>query len=213
MATLATYLDLKTAISSYFDYGDQSITDNIPLFIKITEDELATMVRLPSMEQTIFTDVITDDLVRLPIPIDYIELKRIYYPDTFETIDLIDLEMMPREKYNYSDISSDARPISMCRDGSFWYLNRAAINGTRIQITYFATPSQMTIDADQSVFLRDMGQVMLYRCVAEAHRFLENMEMADYFLNLAQTDLVTIQGQANSAENSGSVIAQSSYPW
>lgn len=213
MANINNYGELKSAISTYLDFADTSVTNKIPLFISMAESEIMSSLRIPSMERTIFVDITVDDLVRLPIPIDFLEMRRMYYPDTFETIDQIDLELAPQYKYNRSDISTSARPINFFRDQDYWYLTRPAINGDRIQITYYAEVTQMSLNSDTNILLRDAPNVLLYRALGEAHRFLENITMADYWIDKAMGEMVSVQTHSDRAENAGSIIVQANFNW
>lgn len=213
MAAITNYGELKDKIESYLNYGDESVTQNIPLFVEIAIDELNRVLRTPAQETTIFHTVVVDDLVTLPIPINLLELRRIYYGDTYETVDLIDLELFPQAKYTYSDISVDSRPIHFCRDGGVWRLTRPAVMGTTFYITFWVDTPQLVDDTDTNVFLEQTPQALLYRAVAEGHRFLENFPAADYWMQKATEEYLLVQDHADRAENSGSVIMQANNPW
>lgn len=216
---ISNYGELKTLVESYLNYGDTSVTNSIPMWIKFAHQELNRTLRTPAQEEVIYHTVLapvlpaTTGITQLPVPTNMMELKRMYYGDTFETIDLIDLEMLPQMKYDYSDISYDSRPVHIARNGDYWLLSRPAIEGNVIYITYYADVIDLVDDIDTNVFLEQAGMVLLYRSVAEGFRFLENIQMADYWMSKAVEELKIIQDHADRSENSGSVIVQANNPW
>lgn len=210
---ISNYGQLKTYIQSYLNYNDNSVTSSIPLFISMANQELNRVLRTPAQEQHIYHTVALDDETTLPVPNNLIELRRIYYGDTFETIDRVDIETLPREKYNYSDISSDNRPVSFARSHDYFILSRTAIVGTEIHIVYYQEVTDMTDDNDVNTFLEIAPLALLYRAIAEGHRFLENISMADYWFAKASEEVTMIQRQATLDENAGSVLAQCNQNW
>lgn len=210
---MENYGELKDAVSAYLDYNDPKVLDNIPMFIKFANNECNRILRTPSHENIIYHDVTATDEVKWPVPLDLIELRRIYYTDTFETIDRVDIETLPREKYNYSDISIDGRPVSFARSQDWWYLPRSAVVGTTIAIVYYADTPMFVDDNDTNVNLRMAGQALLYRSIGEGHRFLENIEAAEYWFQKASEEISIVQEHANKDENAGSVILQCNNTW
>lgn len=210
---METYGELKEAVQAYLDYNDDKVISNIPMFIKFANNECNRVLRTPSHENIIYHEVTLEDEVKWPVPNDLIELRRIYYTDTFETVDRVDIETLPKEKYNYSDISGDGRPVSFARSQDWWYLPRPAVVGTTIAVVYYADTPFFDDDNDTNVNLRMAGQALLYRAIGEGHRFLENMEAAEYWFGKAAEEIEIVQVHANKDENAGSVILQCNNAW
>lgn len=213
MAKITTYGELKSAVTSYIDYNNAEVTKRIPLFISIAEDICNRQVRLPSMERRISRLVLGNGQNTLPVPVDFLELRRMYYDDTLETLDQVDLELLPQHAYVYSDISYDGRPVSFARDQDRWIMSRNMVKDTKINITYYAAVDPMVDDGDSNDLLLKAGVGMLYRAVAEAFRFLERDDRAEVFEQMAEKELLILQGVADKAENTGSVIVQANNTW
>lgn len=209
---LNNYGELKDAVRSYLNYGDAAVEANLELFIKMAYDNVNSSVRIPSMEARVYHDV---TIVRndLPIPIDYIELKRMYYDDSYETLNQIDVNELAEAKYTNSTISSDGRPIQFARDDDSWILNRDTVVGTRINIVYWQNIPYPVDDTDTDVFIDQVDGALLYRSLAEAFRFLEDFETSEYWMAKAAAELIIVQENADSAEVSGSIVVQSQNPW
>lgn len=209
---IANYGELKTTVLSYLNYGEQSVVDNLDLFVKMTYDNLNSSLRIPSMENIAWHDV-TSPIVNYPIPNNFLELKRMYYADTYETLDQIDVETLPHAKYVTSTISGDGRPTKFARNGDHWILNAPSVIGTRITFVYWANIPYLVEDTDTDDLLAQVDGAILYRTLAEAYRFLEDIEMSEYWMNKAILEMTIVQDNANTAEVTGSVIAQSNNPW
>ena len=209
---IANYGELKQAIRDYINYGDASVENNLELFIRMAYDNINSSLRIPSMEYRVYHTVTTERL-DMPIPTNYLELKRIYYPDTLETMDQVDIETMPEMWDVNSEVSNDGRPTKFARDDGRWLLNKPMVIGTKIYFVYWRNIEYPIEDADTDVFIQQVDGVLLYRSLAEAFRFLEDFETSEYWMQKAVAEITIVQENADTAEVSGSVIVQSNNPW
>ena len=172
-----TYATLKTAIRDYLESSETTFTNNLPRFIKDSEDRILKLVQLPEQRKNVqgetaansrFLACPTDFLAPMSLAIissstyDYLDMKHAsflkeYSPSTSVT---------GQPKY-YAVFSKDSFTLAPIPDAAY-----------TIELHYLYKPPSLTSGADSAttVLAEDYPDALLYGSLVEGAVFLKESE-------------------------------------
>ena len=172
-----TYATLKTAIGDYLESSETTFTNNLPRFIKESEDRILKLVQLPEQRKNVqgetaansrFLACPTDFLAPMSLAIissstyDYLDMKHAsflkeYSPSTSVT---------GQPKY-YAVFSKDSFTLAPIPDAAY-----------TIELHYLYKPASLTSGADSAttVLAEDYPDALLYGSLVEGAIFLKEAE-------------------------------------
>lgn len=189
--SLTTYSGLKASIANWLNRDD--LTNEIPDFIALTESRLAHELRIPTLEKTISVASNTQGAVN--IPVDYIELKDVFFNDKpLQRVSLSELRGMD---------SKSGVPLVFARDASQFVLNPIPTmsSSDKLIFIYYKSVTALTDSAPTNELLSTAPELYLYGSLSEAASFLGSDSSrweAGY-----QTAMSRLMQHARSSEYSG----------
>tara|TARA_R110000822_G_scaffold8264_3_gene32738 strand:- start:255 stop:902 length:648 start_codon:yes stop_codon:yes gene_type:complete len=173
-----TYSTLKTAIGEYLECSETTFTNNLPTFIKESEDRILKMVQLPEQRKNVQGETATNSRF-LACPSDFLAPMSlaIISSNTYDYLDMKHASFLKeyspstsvtgQPKY-YAVFSKDSFTLAPIPDAAY-----------TVELHYLYKPASLTSGAESAatVLAEDYPDALLYGSLVEGAIFLK--ESAD----------------------------------
>lgn len=196
---LSTYNDIKTAIPQWAERSDIS-SDLIDQFIYMTEADAYQQLRVPAME---FQALLTLDQGRVVIPFDFLELRRLTWEGTNETV----LQYLPWDQFVAVNTDPSATPMYFSRQGANWFISGDPGDGQNLLCYYYRYFDPLTSTNTTTWLLSMSPQAYLFGGLKYLYEYVMDQDRAAYWGNKFDKELNKLQAIADLAEHRGSSLS------
>jgi hypothetical protein len=193
MAVITNYATLQTAVADYLARDD--LTSFIPNFVQNAENKIYRRVFVRA-EETALNVSISSGVAA--VPADFKRMKFAYFDGTPVTR----LVWVPIDKLyeEYPNRSSQTTPKLISREGSNFVFGPVAKDGTLKGIYYQKLDPIRT--TDDTWYVTDAPEVLLYGSLMEAAPFLQNDERIPAWKLMLEDGIQSLKEEVMLAEHS-----------
>lgn len=196
---IADFDQLKEKIKLWAERTDLS-DDLIEDFIFMAEADASQLLRVPAMEYEVLLTV-TDS--RVTIPFDFMSLRRLTWDSGGCNTTL---EYLSWDDFVRIDNEQATQPQYFSRQGPTWYIHGNPGDGTEILCNYYGFIPQLTEDVPDNWLLVVSPQAYLYGSLKYLFEYIMDNERAAYWEAKFMRELEKLQGIADRAEHSGTIL-------
>lgn len=164
-----TYTALKQAIQDYVESDETSFVNNIPVFVKQTEERILKRVQLPDFRKS-FSGSMTNGSQYLTLPSDYLSSYSLAIDNSGYEYLLLKGADYIREAY--PTLSTGTPRVYGVFDATRFIVGPTPDADYAIELNYFYRP-QSLVDAETSWLGNNADNVLLYGCLLEAYTYLK----------------------------------------
>lgn len=201
--SIATYVDLKTAIANYLNRSD--LTSYIPDFVRLAEARIfyggedpypSKPLRIPAM-QTQTTGTITSSTIAFPTR--YLEPVRIA---AYSGTNGWTLKYLPPDKFAEASNSSALPTYYTFLNNS---IQTAGTGSATYALDYYQAFASLSADADTNAIFTNFPQVYLFAALVEAAPFIQDQNQIAAWFGLYKSAIAAANRSSNRAA-SGSLV-------
>jgi len=205
--TISTYADLKTQIASHLNRSN--LTSSIPLFVQLCETRIyygssepnfiTEPLRLRAMEQSSYA---TFSAQKTALPTDFLKSRRIY----IDGANPFELDFLtPDQFWRRYIATTSGTPKHYTLEAENIVVGPTPDSSYTGRLLYYKKFSSLSADSDTNWILTNAPGVYLFGALAEAYRYIRNMDQAI-------ASLATFSGLVNSLNNADKSDRYAS-PW
>ena len=196
---LSTYDEIKTAITQWAERSDIS-SDLVDQFIYMTEADAYQQLRVPAMEHQA---LLTVDQGRVVIPFDYLELRRLTWEGTNETV----LEYLPWDQFVTINADPPSTPMYFSRQGANWFISGNPGDDQVILCHYYRYFDPLTADNTSTWLLALSPQTYLFGGLKYLYEYVMDQDRAAYWAAKFDKELNKLQAIADLSEHRGTTLS------
>jgi hypothetical protein len=196
---LKTYLELKNTIKDWAFNNNESFINNVPIFIKMAQEDLARIIRTPALENEV--KLKSNSCRSIDIPEDLIELislrrsgHTIFSQCSFKSV---------REM---KEITADTLGETFfARHRNTWETYPELDHNEEVTVCYYYVVDDMVADEDCNTWLFLYSTAMLYGSLLHASIFNQDQENISFYSQAFSAEIQEIQKQGDDSEFSSSL--------
>lgn len=166
------YAELTQALQDYLQTTETGFVDNIPVFVRQTEERINRAVIIPDVRKTAAGNM-SNGSRYLQKPSDYLSTFSISYDDGTgaQTFLILKDENFLREAYPNPATTGEPKYYAHF-DDTYWTLAPTPDDDYDVMVRYYYDPESI-VDAGTSWLGDNAETALLYGCLVEAYTFLK----------------------------------------
>lgn len=166
------YAELNQAIQDYIEAGDQSFLDNIPNFVRATEQKIYNMVQLPALRKNVMGSV-TAGVKYLTLPTDWLAAYSLAVMDADGVYTFLMNKDVNYIREAFPDPATDGLPTHYAIfDQDTLLLGPTPDADYDVEMHYFYYPPSI-VDAGTSWVGDNFDTALLYGSLVEANMYIK----------------------------------------
>lgn len=166
------YAELNQAVQDYIEAGDQSFLDNIPNFVRATEQKIYNMVQLPALRKNVMGSV-TAGVKYLTLPTDWLAAYSLAAVDADGVYTFLMNKDVNYIREAFPDPATDGLPTHYAIfDQDTLLLGPTPDADYDVEMHYFYYPPSI-VDAGTSWVGDNFDTALLYGALVEANMYIK----------------------------------------